>query len=255
MIKRADALRPGLFDDAEDQRAPAVVGQWSPIRLSPDLATGEVLNVGIAFIDQSERVFMRMLDSARALKCLFGADSIDNFALLLGATRDTLEKKQLLVSPSTQVTFGPLAYAAGDSAQEVVDRLYTAIVTLARCEEEGFSSRERLPTLRVAEVRKQVFDALERRSPALAKEIIRREPVELRSVHGVVRFDLPLRRRGIFGTITSARYQVQQAINRVMDGALVDMMLARQYVEREDRGAIFVCGPSAMVERARSSKK
>lgn len=239
-IKRGEPARPGLFDDAKEQSAPAIAGRWAPIRLLPDVVTGEVLNVGVAFVDQNERMSVRILDSARPLKCLFGAGSIDNFALLLGATRDTLERRQRLISPSTHITFGPLTYAAGGSVEEVVDRLYSAIVTLARCEEENAAAPERIPTLRVAEVRRQVFDALEKRSPALAKEIIRREPVELRSAQGVVRFDLPLRRRGLFGTITSARYQAQQAINRVMDGAFVDMMLARQYVEAEDRGAIFV---------------
>lgn len=124
-----------LFDDATDTPPARVQGRWRTIRLAPDPATGEVLNIGVIFAPNRARVVYKLLPHARAFKCLYGPQGLESFGFLLKVMQEQMagvQKAEAMPRVSPQVSFGPWKYAAGDSAAHVLESLYASAVTLSR---------------------------------------------------------------------------------------------------------------------------
>ena len=67
---------------------PIIKGRWFPIRLSPDLATGELLNIGIGFIDSNNQLHTKILSSTTPFRKLYGSAGASNFGFLLALLRE-----------------------------------------------------------------------------------------------------------------------------------------------------------------------
>ena len=109
---------------------PAITAKWAPIRISPNLATGEILNVGVCVLYR-RKVHVKLLPSAAPFEALYGGAGNDNFSFLLGIIGQYLDgQKSLSVDISPQVSLGKANFVAGDSIQEILDRLYASMVSL-----------------------------------------------------------------------------------------------------------------------------
>ncbi|EGY53115.1 hypothetical protein [Neisseria shayeganii] len=109
---------------------PAITAKWAPIRISPNLATGEILNVGVCVLHR-RKVHVKLLPNAAPFEALYGGVGKENFSFLLGIIGQYLSgQKSLSVDISPQVSLGKPYFVAGDSIPEILDRLYTSMVSL-----------------------------------------------------------------------------------------------------------------------------
>lgn len=204
-----------LFADAPQAEAQKVSGKWFPIRLTPDLATGELLNIGVGFIDNRRQLHVRILDSAKAFKCMYGPAGVENFSFLLTAVREHFQQSKRPTSPSHHVIIGDKHFASGDSAQDIVDALYESQVTLARnpCTDEDAAPQAK--TVDNQSLRKTVFEEARKRHPKSFDRLFQKDLVTLRDDAGQQhRIDLPLyadgdmaRNGARYGTFVSSHFR------------------------------------------------
>ena len=112
--------------------APAVRAKWFNIRYIPDLATGEVLNIGVGLIDASGRVHAKLLTDFARLHCLYGARlDPEGLQFFMDLLRESLSWPDVPpCSPSPNFVFSELKYAAGDSVEAILNDFYAMTVSL-----------------------------------------------------------------------------------------------------------------------------
>jgi hypothetical protein len=122
---------------------PTIKAKWAPIRISPNLATGEILNVGVCVLYR-RKVHVKLLPNAAPFEALYGKVGKDNFSFLLSIIGQHLGgQKSLSANISPQVSLGKTHFVAGDSIQEILDRLYASIVSLDLMCQEKDAQKER----------------------------------------------------------------------------------------------------------------
>ncbi|OQX34043.1 MAG: hypothetical protein B0D91_13170 [Oceanospirillales bacterium LUC14_002_19_P2] len=107
----------------------SVTGEWFCISWLPDLATGERLNIGVAF-QTEERLYCKMLDYFERLKCLYGEGAIYHVQLISDVINEMVGRNQTdALFP--QVMFERKGFAQGEAVTEILSGLYDDTVTLA----------------------------------------------------------------------------------------------------------------------------
>lgn len=112
----------------------SVSGQWSVAQWTPDIATGEILNIGVTFYGKNGETSFKMLSDYERLSCLYDSTSVEFHADLackvakefLSSTPDFSGK----ISPNLQIECR--GFAQGHSAEEIVERLYSSVITLGK---------------------------------------------------------------------------------------------------------------------------
>jgi hypothetical protein len=233
-----------LFDDEPETEAQRISGKWFPIRMSPDIATGERFNVGVGFIEdgrKKNRLHIKLLDSVRSFKCLYGPDGVENLTFLLTIVGEVLRSTQKLVSPSPQITFGDKAFASGESVDIILDRLFQSMVSISRHIDDTLE--EITPgSVTNLEAREEVHNALYRIKPALAASIVRKTPLTIKTHAGLnMQLEVPLRKEKRFGTIASAHYRTEVYVSNNLNMAMRDMIVTSDHAsESDDLGGIFI---------------
>lgn len=241
-----------IFDDADEIAEPRIKGKWFPIRLTPDLATGELLNIGVGFIDARRKLHVRMLDSARAFRCLYGNAGLENFSFLLTVAREHFQRVGKPESPSPHILIGPRAYAAGGSVDEILDQLFHTMVTLGGMEEEEVEATN-VETMDTPKLRKLVFRMAKKYSPTIFNRMFRDQPISLDDASGQPHaLDLPLwasdpelfRDGPRYGTIVSAHFRspVYRGFN--LDGGCMNLWNTRSIIQNSGRGGFLILRPS-----------
>lgn len=109
---------------------PKIKAKWATLRISPNLGTGELLNVGICILYQ-RKVYVRILPDAKPFEILYGDSGKENFSFLLPLIAQYMEQQNKLeISISPQVSISESNFVAGESIEEIFDRLYSSMVTL-----------------------------------------------------------------------------------------------------------------------------
>lgn len=202
-----------LFDDALAVTPPAVTGKWCTIRLHPDVGTGEILNIGVAFAPKRGTVKVQLLPHAKAFHCMYGLSGQENFGFLLRVLQEQLvqiKKAADMPRVSPQVSFGPWKFAAGQSEQEILANLYRQSVPLGFYVETEFE-RPVNTTVGNLKFRDSVKALVQG-----ADEIFRDKPVKIHAPDGKQHaLDMPVwhepgglfpQRR--FGTLVSCQYRL-----------------------------------------------
>lgn len=124
-----------------DNRDVAIAGRWHNLQLKPDLGSGELLNVGVAFVDQGNRVHLRMARDLSRLRCLYD-DRVDvrSFEELCcviedaynGTPWDDFQLSRL----TSHASLGGGRYASGTSIGQILTSFYEATVPLGRAQAE-----------------------------------------------------------------------------------------------------------------------
>lgn len=104
-------------------------GEWSLIQWNPDIATEELLNIGVALSINGEMNF-KMLDHYERLSCLFDDSAVQHL-------KDVIEMalpafKNDCKNFSDQIKWVEKGLAKGKSEQEILERLYERVITLGR---------------------------------------------------------------------------------------------------------------------------
>lgn len=107
-----------------------IKGQWFNIRWTPDLATGEKLNIGVGFVEDG-RVHSRLLSYFERVKCLYGERGIYHVELVTSIVGESLRQNKK-VSPIPQITYDNSGYAQGFSIDEILTSLFEQTVHLQK---------------------------------------------------------------------------------------------------------------------------
>ncbi|EIV8469467.1 hypothetical protein V6457_004376 [Vibrio vulnificus] len=107
-----------------------VKGEWFNIRWTPDIATGEKLNIGVGFVENG-RVHSRLLSYFERVKCLYGERGIYHAELVTSIVGESLRQNKKS-SPIPQITYDNSGYAQGFSVDEVLSSLFEQTVPLQK---------------------------------------------------------------------------------------------------------------------------
>lgn len=104
-------------------------GEWSLIQWSPDIATEELLNIGVA-LSVNGKINFKMLDQFERLSCLFDDNVIQHVQDIIELSLPAFENN--CKDFSEQIRWIDKGMAKGNSEQDILDRLYKRVITLAR---------------------------------------------------------------------------------------------------------------------------
>ena len=104
-------------------------GEWSLIQWSPDIATEELLNIGVA-LNIDGTINFKMLDQFERLSCLFDSSVIQHVQDVIELSLPALANN--CRNFSEQIKWIDKGVAKGNSEEEILDRLYNRVITLAR---------------------------------------------------------------------------------------------------------------------------
>lgn len=220
---------------ADPRPAPSVAGTWFNIRLTPDLAADERVNIGVGFVNPDGTVLTKLLTRFDRLRCLYD-DRLDirDLEFLV----QCLEFDASLRSPGPNITFSRPAYASGTSAESILQELYDEMVTLEPTARADRDAKETARGIDTPTARRLVCDAMARKHPLSAA--LWAEDPNWRVSDGVL--DMPIRTPGRFATLVSvwgkSRYSIEWQTLR----AQVELTTALGLHPRDTAG-LFVLRP------------
>lgn len=236
---------------ADNLRPPQVRGKWFPIHLLPDLGSDERINIGVGFIDDSNRkLHTRFISSLRGLTVLYGRAAARNFQFLLALAAEHVQKGGLsLLEISPQLATGKPRFAAGDSISEILDSYFSTIVSIAW--EEQRDRRTSPHAKDTQELRQQMFARIRKKHEDTYFRAIREQPIPLKTHDGkTICVDLPiwlsegeLFSKPRFGTVVSAWFSSEAHRGFSLLSAYRDLTIARQLASNKSSGAAFVLKP------------
>lgn len=222
---------------------PKVAGQWFNIRFSPSAAGGELINVGVGYVDGStRRIHSRLIENLEAFRALFGEAFEDEVRFSLDVVRSALGRF-VLEAPLRTIAFSNPRYAAGESAQDVLDRLFAATVSFAEARQAPMNRREAAQSNSL--VRKTVFDEIRLKAGLAAERIIAEDPVYW-ATEGSRRIplDIPLRSDRLLGSIVSGGYRTKALLENNLLRSSLDLETAAR-IFKQDRLGFFVMRPDS----------
>lgn len=229
----------------EHSNKPVVSGEWFTIQWEPDIASGEKLNIGVAFRETSGESFVQVLDYFERIKCLYSQAAVYHLSLACEVAKEVALTNQIRnESRVCGVSFISNGYAQGDSADEIISSMFQNIVPLAIKHEKNREkayypiSRERLHTI----INGQLKSKLE-----YEEYFNMVDPAPLKRVNlgnQSQSLFLPYKSRNSIATIASAAYADENAAKCRLYDAQRDISLAVNNFNEFNSGAIFILSPS-----------
>lgn len=226
-------------------------GQWFPIRITPDLATGELLNIGVGFIDDSGEIHTRLLTNAKALGYMYGKRGEESFGFLINLVDEHFSISNQYVSPSPQIVLGELSYASGDNYDQILNSLFKSMVSLTT-DDDHADKLNLKNAINNKELRKVFSKLMSQIAPRQHKNYFRNSPVDLKDPSGRhIEVDLQLwseqgswiDRAVPFGSIVSAHYleKVYRGCN--LGNGCQDMINAATILSDSSQGYLGILKP------------
>lgn len=245
-----------LFEeDARTAGSPKVQGKWFEIRITPDLVTGELLNIGVGFVQARTKAFhFRLLESAQAFGCMYGPQGREQFEFLLGVVRQTLHIHGAAATLPQNISFGPPRFAAGDSGPAIVETMFNTVVTLARraiaLTDVEDPSHKGAGLRSTESVRKRIRRAFKKRDEKGFLDYWRDAPVEVRVDDVLHPLDCQVWKgkdlvsSDCFASIVSSCYRDEHYRRSFLTGAYHSLTIARAY-SSSAKGGFFILAPDA----------
>ncbi|MDR0379999.1 MAG: hypothetical protein LBI62_08690 [Candidatus Accumulibacter sp.] len=236
---------------------PVVSGKWFEIRLTPDLITGEILNIGVGFVaSRSKKFSFRLLESAAPFHCLYGPGGQEQFGFLLNVVRDSLETYGPSAKISPHISFGPSRPAQGNNAEEILQSLYRSVVTLGKRSAEAaevLAETERKAPRVTEALRKKIRQALHEKDPHGFSAYWRDKPVIIPIGRHQCSIDIQLWQANedffsprYFGSIVSVCYNDSHYRKAYLNGAYHDLTIARSCIQKGNgKGGFFILRPES----------
>ncbi|CNB67442.1 Uncharacterised protein [Yersinia frederiksenii] len=230
---------------SEHANKPIVSGEWFTIQWSPDVATGEKLNIGVCFKDSLGTTFVQTLEYYDRINCLYSSEMVFHLRLACDLAKEAALTRAAFVSnPFHNISFKSNGYAQGESADDVVLSLFTNVVPLAKKiskgKERAFShtSRERLYNIMDGYLKDNLeFDEY--------FSMIDPSPTKRVSIGKITQsIYLPYRASNSLATIASASYSDENLAKCHLFDAQRDISLALQNYKEYRSGAIFILSPN-----------
>lgn len=115
-------------------RVTSVSGSWYQFQWTPDISTGEKLNIGVGFKEQSGEFSVQMLDYYERINCFYGKGMQFQLELACNVARELVFKKELTNSYNLtpQITLKKIGFAQGKDVTEVLSNLYKNTIPLGK---------------------------------------------------------------------------------------------------------------------------
>jgi hypothetical protein len=213
-----------LLDYAQGHSGKAVEGLWQSIQLRPDFASTELINIGVRFQSEAESRF-RLLNSFDKFSHLYGGAAEDELRFVTSALGASLSKG-FSQSPFPSVEFGETKFARGESADEIVERLFRSTVSFdGPIHRPSRKARGKFVSNSVA--RDRVFQAMKVEGGLSAESILAEGGDLLFQANSkVVALDIPLQPSGRLGTLVSAAFSKTDSVERVLLRGYLDLTTA-----------------------------
>ena len=227
---------------AANESPPMVSGHWISIQYRPSLIAGEILNVGVAFIDDtSKSARLKLLEDLDRIGVIFGDRLESEIRFALRSVEACLVSSRL-EPPSENIHFSEPRFACGASVDEILNHLFASTVRLLSFAKETAS----VPRTHAGneKVRKQVFDSIRLQAGGNAEKILAESPIYVTKEFGrEYSLDIPLRGDSHLGSVVSAAYSSRSPLENSLLRASVDLETASR-IFKQDRLGLFVLRPS-----------
>lgn len=191
-----------------------ISGSWFTVRFMPDRISGEIFNIGVVFIDKTNKCHYRILETTDAFRCLFGASGTANIKFMLDIVEEMFANNNYTVTPSPHIIYSNYQTARGESVDEILDDLYRSMVSLI-CRDEKKSKKSQ--TLGTTQLRQKVFSQIESKRKGMKDKIYNSDPFLITndSNEKAMLVDMPISKYSLgdfntraeyYGTIVSAAY-------------------------------------------------
>ena len=109
-----------------------ISGQWFAIQWSPDSYANEKLNIGVGLLQSNGDINVQLLDYYERINCLFSNKNITfQLELACKVSRELILQKGIKEKYITpQVTCEVTGFAQGKSVNEILNQLFSSVVTL-----------------------------------------------------------------------------------------------------------------------------
>jgi hypothetical protein len=204
------------------------------IRCTPDVFTGERINVGVCGVDRGGKRLAKVVTEPGRLQCLYG-DLASNVLLLAEAALDAAENGA--PSPSPQITFDEPTPFFNSSLEQAVENTFADQVTVALPQRQ---QRER-DEISDAKAQEMVIDALKQAMQLDLGLVANTPQVIINTERGPRSVFIPLQPRSGVGTVRSAHYGAQALKSHLMDSVL-DLECAARYRDKRALG-LFILRP------------
>jgi hypothetical protein len=202
------------------------------IRCTPDIFTGERINIGVCAVDKSGTRRAKVVTEPARLQCLYGEHAI-NVLMLSQAAMEAAEKGA--PSPSEQILFDEPTPYFNSTLTQAVENTFADQVTVALPHREPHS-REELPD---EEAQLRVTNALKAHLQLDFDLLANTPQVIVNTERGPRTMVIPLQPRNGVGTIRSAYYNPQTLRTHLMDSVL-DLECAARYRHKRSLGLFIV---------------
>lgn len=219
-----------------------VSGQWFSIQWTPDISTNEKLNIGVGLLENDGAISIQMLDYFERVTCLYSKEMIFQLELICEVSRELILKNGISKKEITpQVVCETRGFAQGKSVSEVLNQLYSTVVTL------GKKVRKRVSTPFSSVSRDTAYNGLkERLKINLELDYSFHVPVDpyQEIVDGtfVSKLYLPFRKKSGNATLVSTAYSDKQRVKCNLYDGYRDLDIAAQKLKHPDN-AIFLLLP------------
>lgn len=213
-------------------------GKAFNIRCTPDIFTGETLNIGVCVISEDGGRIGRVVTDTGRLSCLYGEDNAAGVVQL--AQVALCEALQGNESPSPNIVFDVPRPIYSISPLEAIDDLFSSQVTLAIPQQ--LSPADRLPSSPTNLVISRLYNALRLVDSSAANQIIPSSPQTVVNTRkGTRAVQIALQPPCGGGIVHSAAYQSQTLRAHLLD-SMLDLEWAAE-AKGLSRLGIFILPP------------
>jgi hypothetical protein len=223
-----------------------VKGEWFNIRWSPDLATGEKLNIGVGFIE-GERVHSRLLSYFERVRCLYGDRGIYHAELVTSIVGESLRQNRKL-SPIPQISYDKSGYAQGLSIDEILTSLFEQTVPLQN-KIRTTSSSKRFHSINTDKLYTCLVDELKVKAALQFEEFVPQDSsLIIRDDSGSQELFIPFRdNKNLVGGLASTVYSNVQRVELNLLKAARDVEAAIK-LGKGNNASIFILKPGNDIE-------
>lgn len=256
-----DSILTNLANLSQESIKPKISAKWFVIRISPDLATGELLNIGVGIVYR-KKLFTKIIPNTIPLETLYGKSSKENFSFLLHLLNLSSESLKALQSISPHFSFSPLKFVSGDSTEEILNRLYRNMVTLNLI--EAPEKQHNKLNLSTEDVRKKIFNAIKSKDKNLAERVWRdgKNPIKIPpnlgeeiTLNNLQIWSTPniAQQHTKFGAIVSTDYIQPHYSEFYLLQATQDIQLASASINNKKEAGLFIYRPDSLPNNTREN--
>ncbi|WP_305816302.1 hypothetical protein [Photobacterium leiognathi] len=225
-----------------------VTGTWYAIQWQPDIATKEILNIGVGVKTSDGSVYVQMLDLFERVECMYSRDMIFHAELACNVAREIIMSQGFKEQIAPQIRCDKRGFTQGISSVQILNRLYDSVVSLGKIRTPKSHKMKGFSTIN----RDTLYNGMqEKLRLELALDYsfhVPTDPFQILNHEGRQhKLYLPFRKEKGSATLISTAYKdVQRVKSNLFDGSR-DVQIARDELSHKEN-AIFLMLPGEGLE-------